>query len=104
MAELAVEVAAAEGGVVAVGEPITGFGQPVAHGAQDAGLADALLSDEDGDFDGLGDGGEQGLGGGLTRGGQPQVAVAERGGEGRRGEAEVGVDRSHQASSRWLGV
>ena len=46
-AELAIEVAAAEGGVVTVGEAEAGGGDAVAQRAQDAGLADARLTDED---------------------------------------------------------
>ena len=47
MAELAVEVAAAERGVVAVGQPEAGGRDAVAQRAQHAGLADAGLADED---------------------------------------------------------
>ena len=45
-AELAVEVALAERRVVAVGEAEFGGGQAVAHGAQDARLAEARFADE----------------------------------------------------------
>ena len=45
-AELAVEVAPAERGVVAVGETEAVLGQAMAQGAQHAGLADAGLADE----------------------------------------------------------
>ena len=38
-AELAIEIAAAEGGVVAVGQAKAGLRQPVAQGTQDAGFA-----------------------------------------------------------------
>jgi hypothetical protein len=47
VAELAIEAAAAERGVVAVGAPEAGSGDAVAARAQDAGLADAGLADED---------------------------------------------------------
>jgi len=45
-AELAVEVAATEGGVVRVGQAIAGRGDAVAQRAQDTGLADAGFADE----------------------------------------------------------
>ena len=47
LAELAIEVAPAEGGVVAVGQPEAGLRQAMAHGAQHARLADAGLADEE---------------------------------------------------------
>jgi hypothetical protein len=46
-AKLAVEIAAAEGGVVAVGEAETGLRQPVAQGTQDAGFASTRIAGED---------------------------------------------------------
>jgi len=44
--ELSVEVSAAEGGVVTIGEAEASGGQAVAKGTQDAGFADAGLADE----------------------------------------------------------
>lgn len=46
MAELAIEVAPAQRGVVAVREPEAGGGDAMAKRAQDAGLADAGFADE----------------------------------------------------------
>src|SRR5687767_15781014 len=45
-ADLAVEIAATEGGVVAVGQSEAGFGQPSPQRAQDARLANAGLAGE----------------------------------------------------------
>jgi hypothetical protein len=45
-AELAVEVAAPEGHVVAVGQAVAALGDALAEGAEDAGLADAGIADE----------------------------------------------------------
>ena len=47
-AELAIEIAATEGGVVAVGEAKTSVRQSLAQSAQHARLADARIADEDG--------------------------------------------------------
>src|SRR5438445_4775698 len=46
-AELAIEVATTEGGIVAVGEAEAGVGDAMAQGAQHAGLADAGLAAQD---------------------------------------------------------
>src|SRR5690606_7662741 len=69
-AELAVEVAAAEGGVVAVGEAKAGLGQLGAQRAQGAGLADAGLADDDGVVT-VGEGLDQVVDDVLARRGQP---------------------------------
>ena len=74
MTELAVEVATAEGGIVAVGQPEAGGGDAVAKRAQHAGLADAGLTDED-DRGALVEGLEQRVDDGVLGGRQPELAV-----------------------------
>src|SRR5581483_10249688 len=106
-AELAIEVAAAEGGVVAIGEAEAGGGDAMPERAQDTGLADARLTDED-------DGGalverlEQGVDDDLLGGWQPEVGVENFFGERRILEREVREvrDGHGQSSSgvRWRGV
>src|ERR1700760_3789676 len=105
--ELAIEVAAAEGGIVAIGETEAGGGDAMPERAQDAGLADAGLTDED-------DGGalverlEQGVDDALFGGWQPEVRVENFFGEWRVLEREVREigDGHGQSSSdvRWRGV
>ncbi len=87
VAEVAVEVAASEGGVAAVGESEAGLGEVASQGAQDAGLADAGLAEQEHALalgEGLLDIGDER---GLALG-EPEVGVVDLLGEGRRAEAE----------------
>jgi hypothetical protein len=70
-AELAVEVAAAERGVVRVGQAVAGSGDAVTDRAQDAGLADAGFADEH-HRGPLGERVEETIGHGLLGAGQPE--------------------------------
>jgi hypothetical protein len=79
--ELPVEVPAAEGGIVAVGEAEARLGQPVAESPQHAGLAGTgLAGEEDGGV--LVDGFLELVHDGLLRRGQPQIGVSDLLGEG----------------------
>ena len=87
VAEVAVEVAAPEGGVAAVGEPKAGLGEVTAKGAQDARLADAGLAEQEHALplgEGLLDVGDEC---GLALG-EPEVGVVDLLREGRGAEAE----------------
>ena len=99
-AELAVEVAAAERGVVAVGQAEAGLGQALAQRAQHAGLADAGLAGEQ-HRGALAERLDELVDDGLLRGRQPEVGVGDLLGEGRGLEAEVGevLGGHHWASS-----
>jgi hypothetical protein len=100
-AELAVEVAAAEGGVVRVGQAVAGGGDAVAERAQDTGLADAGFTDEH-HRGALGERGEEAVGDGLLGGGQPEVGVGDLLGERRLLEPEA-FEVGHGFSLRWRG-
>src|ERR1700743_2758449 len=100
-AELAVEVAAPEGGVVRIGQPVAGGGNEVAYSAQDAGLADARFTD-DHDRRALVERVEQAVGDELLGGGEPQIGVGDLLGKWRLFESE-GVEVGHGWSLRWRG-
>jgi len=97
--ELAVEIAAAEGGVVAVGEAKAGHGELVAEGAQDTGLADAWLAGER-DGGALVEGLDQLVDECLFGRRQPQLRVGDLLRERCLAQVEVGeVAGAHQKSS-----
>jgi hypothetical protein len=98
MAELAVEVAATERGIVAIRESEAGGGDAVAKRAQDAGLADARLADEH-DRGALVERFEQRIDDDLLGGWQPEVAVEDFLGERRVLEREVCEVGDHGQSS-----
>ena len=88
-AELAIEVAAAERRVVAIGQAEAGVRDAMAEGPQDAGLADAGLTDEKHGA-ALAERVEQQSTTDLLRGRQPELAVRDLLGEGRLPEPEGG--------------
>mgnify|MGYP000253507637 CR=1 FL=1 len=88
-ADVAVEVAPSEGGVVAVGEAEARSRQTLAQGAEHAGLADTGLAREQ-DVAALGAGLDEAVEHALPRGGDPELLVGDVLVEGRRVEAEVG--------------
>ena len=88
-ADLAIEIATPEGGIVAIREAKAGLGNAMAQTAQDAGLADARVADEENGFvvrDGVGE-----LIAELLFGGRkPELGVGDFLGKGRLAETEVG--------------
>ena len=96
---MSVEVAAPDGGVLAVDESEVGGGQGVAQGAQHAGLADAGLAGEQGAGAGVHGVGEVLDQGELGRG-EPELVVADVLGERLGGQSEVReVIEAHGRSS-----
>src|SRR3954463_9792767 len=100
-AELAVEVATTERGVVRVGQSVAGGGDTVTQRAQDTGLADAGFADEEhrGPF---GERVEQAVGDELFGSRQPEVGVGDLLGERWLLEAES-IEVGHGWSLRWRG-
>ncbi len=102
--QLAVEVAAAQRGVVAIGEAEARLGKPVTKRAQDARLADAGLAHQH-DALPLAHGFAEFLDEARLGGRQPEVRVGNLLGEGRLGEAEVHeAGRAAVCSARRMGV